>query len=231
MRPLSGRWLLLRSHGAPKFLVASAVLTLVGCALGPDSRSVITRDGALGEPLPFVVALTGVAAMVCLTEPCPELSGTMPRPRWQARAVRVGFVAAGCTAAVGLSGLVAPGLTAATARNVLIAVTVTLLMALWRPLLAWVPTSAYLILSWFRGTATADDAARAWAVPAQPPNWPITGAFAAAALVAAVVWVAGNTITRALSGVAAAAPLRRRRHGSGKGPGVQVGSHRTGGGR
>ncbi len=170
-------------------MAATAVLTLAGCALGPDSRAVITRDGALGEPLPFVVALCGAAAMVCLVEPAPELTTTMPRRPWQTRAVRAGFVLAACTGAVAVTNLVAPGLTAATARNALLALTVTFLVALWQPLLSWVPTSTYLALSWFYGTATADDAARAWAVPAQPPDWPITGAWATIALTAAVVWV------------------------------------------
>jgi len=188
VRPLR-LWLVLRSYGARAYLAATAVLTLVGCALGPDSRAVITRDGALGEPLPFVVALCGAAAMVCLLEPAPELTTTMPRRPWQTRAVRAGFVVAGCTGAVAVSNLAAPGLTAATARNVLLALTVTFLVSLWQPLLSWVPTSSYLALSWFYGTATADDAARAWAVPAQPPSWPITGSWAAIALTAAVVWV------------------------------------------
>lgn len=188
MQPLR-LWLLLRSYGASAYLAATAVLTLVGCALGPGSRAVITRDGALGEPLPFILALSGAAAMVCLVEPAPELTTTMPRRPWQTRAVRAGFVVAGCTGAVGVSRLAAPGLTAATARNVLIALAVTFLVGVWQPLLSWVPTSSYLALSWFYGTATADDAARAWAVPAQPPSWPITGAWAAIALAAAIVWV------------------------------------------
>lgn len=149
----------------------------------------ITRDGALGEPLPFVVALSGAAAMVCLVEQGPELTSTMPRRPWQTRAVRAGFVVAGCTGAVGVSRLAAPGLTAATARNVLLVLAVTFLIALWQPLVSWVPNSLYLTLSWFNGTATADDAARAWAVPAQPPSWPTTGVWAAIALTAAVVWV------------------------------------------
>ncbi len=170
-------------------MAATAVLTLVGCALGPDSRAVITRDGALGEPLPFIVALCGAAAMVCLVEPAPELTTTMPRRPWQTRAVRAGLVLAACTSTVAVANLVAPGLTAATARNVLLALTVTFLVSLWQPLLSWVPTSTYLALSWFYGTATADDAARAWAVPAQPPSWPVTGAWAVIALAAAIVWV------------------------------------------
>jgi len=189
VRPLTGLWLLVRSYEASAYLAATAVLTLVGCALGPDSRAVITRDGALGEPLPFVVALSGAAAMVCLVEPAPELTSTMPRRPWQIRAVRAGFVVAGCTCAVAVARLAAPGLTAATARNVLIALTMTFLVGLWQPLLSWLPTSTYLALSWLYGTATADDAARAWAVPAQPPDWPMTGIWAAIALTAALVWV------------------------------------------
>jgi len=188
VRPLR-LWLVLRSYGARAYMAATAVLTLVGCALGPDSRAVITRDGALGEPLPFVVALCGAAAMVCLVEPAPELTTTMPRRPWQTRAVRAGFVLAACTGAVAVTNLVAPGLTAATARNALLSLTVTFLVALWQPLLSWLPTSTYLALSWFYGTATADDAARAWAVPAQPPSWPVTGAWAVIALAAAIVWV------------------------------------------
>lgn len=188
MRPLR-LWLVLRSYGASAYLSAAAALTFVGCALGPDSRAVITRDGALGEPLPFVVALSGAAAMVCLVEPAPELTSTMPRRPWQTRAVLVTFVVAGCACAVAVSGLAAPGLSAATARNVLLALAVTFLVALWQPLLSWVPTSVYLALSWFFGTATADDAARAWAVPAQPPDWRMTGVCAAVALTAALVWV------------------------------------------
>lgn len=120
-------------------MAATAVLTLVGCALGPDSRAVITRDGALGEPLPFVVALCGAAAMVCLVEPAPELTTTMPRRPWQTRAVRAGFVLAAGTSAVAVTNLVAPGLTAATARNALLALTVTFLVALWQPLLSGYP--------------------------------------------------------------------------------------------
>lgn len=189
MRPLRSLRLILRSYGARPFLAATAVLTLVGCALGPESRSVITRDGALGEPLPFVLALTGVAAMVCLVEVAPELGSTMPRPRWQARAVRANFVVAGCAVAVAASGIVGWGLAAATARNALLALTVTFLVACWRPLVSWVPTSVYLALSWFRGTATADDAARSWALPAHPPSWPVTGVCAVSALIAATVWV------------------------------------------
>lgn len=189
MRPLSGLWLLLRSYRAVAYLAATSVVTLVGCALGPGSRVVITRDGALGEPLPFVLALTGAAAMVCLVEPAPELTTTMPRRPWQTRAILAGFVVAGCTCAVAVSSLTAPGLSAATARNVLVALAVTFLVALWQPLLAWVPTTTYLALSWFYGTATSDDAARAWAVPARPPDWPMTTAWAAVALAAVVVWV------------------------------------------
>ena len=188
MRPLR-LWLVLRSYGTRAYLVGTAVLTLAGCALGPDSRAVITRDGALGEPLPLVVALSGAAAMVCLVEPAPELTSTMPRRPWQTRADRAGFVVAGCAVAVAVSRLAAPGLTAATARNVLLALAVTFLVALWQPLLSWIPTSSYLALSWFYGTATADDAARAWAIPAQPPDWAMTGVWAAVALTAAVGWV------------------------------------------
>ena len=186
---MRGPWLLLRSHSATAFLLATAVATVVGCWLGPESRVVVTRDGALGEPLPFVLALSGVAAMVCLVDPAPELTGTMPRRSWQTRTVLAGLVVAVCLAAVAVSWTAAPGLGASTARNVFLALAVTFVVALWRPLVAWVPTSVYLALSWFYGTATSDDAAGAWAVPAQPPDWRTTGLWALVALVAAASWV------------------------------------------
>lgn len=186
---MRGAWLFLRSHSAPAYLVATAVVTLVGFAMGPGSRTVITRDGAIGEPLPFVLALCGVTAMVCLIEPAPELTTTMPRQPWQTRTTLALFVITGCVAAMAVSSLAAPGLLAATGRNVLFALTVTFLVALWQPLLSWVPTSLYLALSWFYGTATYDDGARAWAVPAQPPDWRTTGIWAAVALAAAITWV------------------------------------------
>lgn len=186
---MRGPWLFLRSHSAVAYLVATLMVTLVGCALGPQSRIVITRDGALGEPLPFVLALSGVAAMVCLVEPAPELTITLPRQPWQTRMIVVSFVGAGCGAAVTLSSFAAPGLGAATTRNVLVALAVTFSVALWQPLVSWVPTSLYLALSWFYGTATYDDAARAWAVPAQPPDWSLTGAWALVALTAMAAWV------------------------------------------
>jgi hypothetical protein len=193
---MSGLWLLLRSHSARAYLAATAAVTLLGCALGPESRVVITRDGALGEPLPFVVALSGVTAMVCLVGPAPELVTTMPRSSLQIRAVPACFVVVGGCAAVAVSGLVAPGLVAATARNVFLALAVTFLVALWRPLLAWVPTSAYLALSWFYGTATYDDAARAWAIPAQPPGWRAAGISAAVAIAAGAAWVLKPKVAR-----------------------------------
>lgn len=186
---MSGPWLLVRSHRALPFLVATALITAVGAALGPGGRVVITRDGALGEPLPFVLALVGVAAMVCLVEPLPELTTTMPRQPRHIRARVAGFVVAGCCAAAALSGVVAPGLTAATARNVCLALAVTFLVALWQPMLAWVPTSVLLALSWFYGTATYDDAALAWAIPAHAPDWRSTGLWALIALAAGTVWV------------------------------------------
>lgn len=186
---MKGPWLLLRAHSATAYLVATSVVTLVGFALGPGSRVVITRDGALGEPLPLVLALCGVAAMVCLTEPAPELATTMPRQMWQIRTMLACFVVTGCGVAVALSSLAAPGLAAATARNVLLALAATFLVARWQPLVSWVPTSLYLALSWFYGTATYDDAARAWAVPVQSPDWRTTGIWAVVALAAAAMWV------------------------------------------
>lgn len=189
MRPVRGPWLLLRSYSVTTYLLATLAATVLGSALGPGSQVVITRDGALGEPLPFVLAICGVAAMVCLVEPAPELTDTMPRPPWQTRTVLVVFVVAGCLAAVAVSSVAAPGLSAATARNVFLALAVTFLAALWKPLVAWVPTSAYLAVSWFYGTATYDDGARAWAIPAQPPEWRTAGMWALIALMAAMMWV------------------------------------------
>lgn len=186
---MRGPWLLLRSYSVTTYLLATLAATVLGSALGPGSQVVITRDGALGEPLPFVLAICGVAAMVCLVEPAPELTDTMPRPPWQTRTVLVVFVVAGCLAAVAVSSVAAPGLSAATARNVFLALAVTFLAALWKPLVAWVPTSAYLAVSWFYGTATYDDGARAWAIPAQPPEWRTAGMWALIALMAAMMWV------------------------------------------
>lgn len=195
---------MLRSYSVTTYLLATLAATVLGSALGPGSQVVITRDGALGEPLPFVLAICGVAAMVCLVEPAPELTDTMPRPPWQTRTVRVVLVVAGCLAAVAVSSFAAPGLSAATARNVFLALAVTFLAALWKPLVAWVPTSAYLAVSWFYGTATYDDGARAWAIPAQPPEWRTAGMWALIALMAAMMWVLlprrvwGNRPARAL---------------------------------
>lgn len=186
---MTGPWLFLRSHFATAYLVATSVVTLVACALGPESRVVITRDGALGEPLPFVLALSGVTAMVCLVEPAPELTTTMPRRPRQTRMILASFIFTTSGLAVALSSLVAPDLVAATARNVFLALSVTFLVARWQPLLSWVPTSAYLALSWFYGTATYDDGARAWALPAHSPEWWITVVCGVVALVTAAIWV------------------------------------------
>lgn len=179
-------------------MLTTIVATVTGCALGPGSRVVITRDGALGEPMPFVLALCGVAAMVCLVEPAPELTDTMPRTPRETRSLLVVFILLVCAAAVGVSSLLAPGLSAATTRNVLVALTVTFLVGWWKPLAAWIPNSAYLALSWFEGTPTYDDSARIWAVPAQAPDWPITAAWAIFALGAALVWALAPRSARVL---------------------------------
>lgn len=182
-------WPVLRSYGAASFLGATCVLTFLGCALGPGSRYVITRNGALGEPLPFVLALTGVAAMVCLGEPAQQLVRTMARPSWQGRLVRVSFVFLTCGIAVTVSAMVGWALAPATVRNASIALAITFTVSCWRPLLAWVPTSAYLVLSWFRGTATFDHGAASWAVPAKPPDWAMAGYCSLGAMMAATVWI------------------------------------------
>ena len=205
---MRGPWLLLRSHSAPAFLLTASAITVVACALGPGSRVVITRDGALGQPLPFVLPLAAVAAMICLIEPALELTATMPRRPRQVRAMLAGFIVTGSVAAVAVSGLVAPALVPASARNVLLALTVTFVVALWQPLLSWVPTSVCLAISWFYGTATYDDGARSWALPAQPPDRWLTGICALAALAAAALWV-----YRPLSPTRRGA-LRRRTRGS-----------------
>lgn len=189
MRPMSAIWLLMRSHSAIPYLLAVTVITVVACLLGPDSRTVITRDGAIGVPLPFVLALIGVATMVCLGDPEPELTSTMPRPAWQPRTAIFLFVVLVSWASVTVSSVVAPGLTAASARNVLVALAVAFTAALWRPLLSWVPTTMYLALSWFYGTPTYGGSARAWAIPAQPPDWSGTLVWGCIALVTAGAWV------------------------------------------
>lgn len=182
-------WLLLRSHAAIPYVLAAIVITGLACLLGPDSRTVVTRDGAVGVPLPFVLTLIGVVAMVALGDPEPELTTTMPRPSWQSRAVIVAFVAAVSCASVAVSSVAAPGLTAASARNVLVALAIAFTAALWRPLLSWVPTTMYVALSWFYGTPTHGDSARTWAVPAHPPDWSGTLVWGCIALVTAGAWV------------------------------------------
>lgn len=182
-------WLLLRSHAAVPYVLAVTVITVVACLLGPDSRTVITRDGALGVPLPFVLTLIGVVAMVALGDPEHELTTTMPRPSWQPRALIAAFVTVVSCASVTVSSAIAPGLTAASARNVLVALVIAFTVALWRPLLSWIPTTMYLALSWFYGTPTYDDSARAWAIPAHPPDWSSAFAWGCIAVVAAGVWV------------------------------------------
>lgn len=181
-------WLLLRSHAATPYLGAVAVITLLGCALGPDSQSVVTRDGAVGVPLPFVLTLTGVVAMLCLIDPAPELTTSMPRPPWQSRAVRVGFILVVSAACVAVAHVVAPGLTAATVRNLMLALAVVWVIGLWRPWVSWLPTAVLLAMSWFFGTPTYDDTARVWAIPAQPPSWSSAAAWTVVALMAAIIW-------------------------------------------
>lgn len=209
MPPVKGIWLLLRSHAAITYLAAVAVVIGAGSALGPDSRTVITRDGATGEPLPFVLAMTGVVAMVCLVDPAPELTTTMPRPAWQLRAAQASFVAGVSLASVALSSVVAPGLAAATARNVLLALTVAFIVALWHPSVSWVPTSIYLALSWFYGTATYDDGVRAWAIPAQGPDWLTAAVWVVIAFTAASLWTLGLPAVRSRQ-VSRAGTVRQR---------------------
>ena len=191
-----GAWLYLRSHSAVSNLVATGAVTLVGCALGPSSRVISTRDGALGEPLPFVLAFAGVTGMICLVDPAPDLSLTMPRSHRSTRALLAAFVLIAAAMPVVVSVGVAPDLTAATTRNVMLALTLTFLVGLLRPLLAWIPTTAYLCVSWFYGTATLDDAALPWAVPAHPPDWSTGVLWCGLAIASGVAWVLASPVGR-----------------------------------
>lgn len=189
LRRVTPVYLLAKSRQATLFASGAVAATAVAIALGQSSRWVITRDGALGVPLPLVVGMCGAMGMICLAEPNPELIAALPRPRWHARGWVAGYVWAVCAVAVGATVLVAPGLASASIRNTALALTSTFLVGLWRPLVAWVPTTMFFALSWFYGTPAYGGSPAWWALPVHPPAW--SGALAGVllALSACSLWV------------------------------------------
>lgn len=184
---MSAVWLLLRSYRAFAYVACAAILTLVGLLLGPGPRSVMVRDGAIGEPLVFIIALVGSASMACLGPPR-ELDSVVPMPRKQTAGLRAAFVFLITIASSIASAPLAPGLAPATLRNAMMALALTFIASIWHPQIAWLPSTTYLILSWFYGTPVVGDTPRAWALPAHPPSWGSALTWILVALAAAICW-------------------------------------------